>query len=263
MKLWVFLATFLVVALRAVAAVPSLGETVVQVVPGKPLTGLKGHVRDGAHISISGDIRDSAVEKLARALPELRRVADSFNHDKSPVIRVLLNSRGGEVLAAMKLGELLRRNAAEVWVLGESQCSSACVLVLAGGVSRVVSSGARIGIHRPYFRPEEFARLSYAESQDSYRKLSLLVKDYLSEMGIGDPLFAEMMRVESRRLNFISEDFAEAVRLHGEDPAHQEWQRARDVRAIGGRRVEMLERYTDCINARTPESECKKHLRGW
>lgn len=263
MKICLFLVLLFLAPLTASAAAPVLGETVVRVVPGKPRSEGAWHIRDNTHVAISGDIRDSAVAKVERALPEARRLADSFNQDKAPVVRVLLNSNGGEVLAAMKLGQLLRRNAVEVWVLGGSNCSSACVLVLAGGVSRVVGQGARIGIHRPYFTPEEFALLSHAESQESYRRMAQIVRSYLSEMGVDDSLFTEMMRVESRKLRFIDEDFAEAVRLHGGDPAHQEWQRARDVRAIGKGRVEMLERYTDCINAQSSEAACKKHLKGW
>lgn len=263
MHRYLLLIAFLVLLIGISKANPVLGETTVRVVPGKALSETGDHIRNRTHIAIYGHIRESAVAKLAAALPEARRAADSFNHDNTPVVRVLLNSDGGEVLAAIRLGQLLRRNGAEVWVLPDSTCSSACVLVLAGGVSRVVSPGARIGIHRPYFTSEEFSRLSFAESQDSYRKLSLLVRDYLSEMGIDNSLFTAMMRIESRNMTLITDEFAQAVQLDGEEPAHQEWQRAKAIGAIGQSRLEALERFSDCINAQKPESECKKHLSGW
>lgn len=233
-----------------------LGETTVRVVPKR----YDGNVRGETHVEISGDIRSSAVSRLNRAIVEARKIASGFRSDSTPVVRVLLNSSGGEVLAALRMGDVLRKAGAETWVLGDSACISACVLVLAGGTSRIVSPGARIGIHRPFFRPEEFAQLSFQQSQASYNRLSAIVRRYLSDMGISDELFVAMMRVESRKVSYISEEFAEAVGLDGDDPAHQEWQRARDIQAMGASRVEMLERYLDCVNQRGDEKECAAFL---
>ncbi|WP_338415714.1 hypothetical protein [uncultured Sphaerotilus sp.] len=244
----------------AVNAAPLLEDTVVMVVPANPRIGNEGNIRDYSHIDISGDIKRGAAEKLQKAIPEARRIASTFNFDGTPVVRVILQSPGGEVMEAMRLGEILRRNAVEVWVLPGSACNSACVFVLSGGTSRVVSLGAKIGIHRPYFIPEEFARLSYGQSQNSYRKLADLARIYLRDMGIDDLLFTEMMRVESRKMNYISQEFVEAVGLDGNDPAYQEWQRARDIQAAGKNEIESIEKYTDCVSSGEDEKKCKRFL---
>jgi len=244
-------------------AQPVLRETTVRVVPKKQKIAAAGHVKDYGYIEISGDIRKSAVAKLAAAIPEARRTAGSFTHDGEPVLRLFLNSPGGEVLAATQLGLLVRSQAIEVWVDKGAECSSACIFILAGGVSRTAVPGARLGIHRPYFRPDEFASLSYAQSQDQYSKLAEGVRQYLAKMGVSDALYDAMLKVESRKIVYVSEQFAESTRLLGDDPAYQEWRRAKDQRVLGSRRLEMLERYTDCINAGSPDSQCSKVLSNW
>lgn len=249
--------------LSVAVAQPVLGETTVRVVPKKQKTAEAGHIRDYGYIEISGDIRRSAVAQLAASIPEARRTAGSFTHDGEPIVRLFLNSRGGEVLAATQLGLLVRSQAIEVWVDKRSECSSACILILAGGVSRAAVPGARLGIHRPYFRPDEFSSLSFSASQDQYSKLAEGVRLYLAKMGISEALYDAMLKVESRKMVYVSEEFAESTRLLGDDPAYQEWRRANDQKALGNRRLEVLERYTDCINAESPDSQCSKMLANW
>lgn len=258
-----FLAIGLHLLLSHAFAQPILGETTVRVVPKKQKTANADHVRDYGYIEISGDIRKSAVAKLAAAIPEARRTAGSFTHDGEPVLRLFLSSRGGEVLAATQLGLLIRSQAIEVWVDKGAECSSACILILAGGVSRTAVPGARLGIHRPYFSPDEFASLSHTQSQDQYSKLADGVRQYLAKMGVSEALYDAMLKVESRKMVYVSAEFAESTRLLGDDPAYQEWRRAKDQKALGSRRLEMLERYTDCINSGAPDSQCSKVLTNW
>jgi len=258
-----FLAISLVLLCNATFAQPVLGETSVRVVPKKAKFAVAGSVKDYGYIEISGDIRKSAIAKLAAAIPEARRTAGSFTHDGEPVVRLFLNSPGGEVLAATQLGQLVRSQALEVWVDKGAECSSACVFILAGGVSRTAAPGARIGIHRPYFSPDEFASLSYAQSQNQCSQLAEGVRQYLAKMGVSETLYDAMIKVESRKMLYITEKFAESTRLLGDDPAYQKWRRARDQKALGTRRLELLERFTDCINAGHPDSQCSKALGAW
>ena len=84
-----------------------------------------------------------------------------------------LNSRGGQLRPAMRLGRLIRKRRLPVFVPDGAECSSACVSVLAAGSSRVVSRTARVGVHRG--RTETGA--------DGGRELTLLtLRPYLREM---------------------------------------------------------------------------------
>ena len=200
---------------------------------------------------------------MIAAIVQAKKSAGLYTHSGEPVVIVLLNSRGGEIQAAIQMGQILRAEAAEVWVDENAECSSACILVLAGGISRGALPGAELGIHRPLFQPEEFAELSHLESQDRYSALSAAVKEYLSRMGIADTLFDVMMNVPSRKMEFLTREFAEATHLLGNDPAYEEWQRAKNLKALGSDRLQKLERYLDCVNSGRPDPECIQFLKDW
>jgi hypothetical protein len=252
-----------VVLLHAHASASSFGETVIRVIAKKsPIHG-RSDIHDWGYIEISGDIRKSAVPRLVAAVVQAKKSTGMFTHSRDPVVQVILNSSGGEIQAAMQMGQILRAEAAQVYVEENAECSSACILVLAGGVRRNALPGAKLGIHRPFFQPEEFAELSHLESQDRYSALSASVRDYLSSMGIADTLFDAMMNVPSRKMKFLTRDFALATHLLGEDPAYEEWQRAKDLKALGPDRLRKLEQYSDCLTSSQPESECSKFLKDW
>jgi hypothetical protein len=234
----------------------SLGETAIRVVPMKSPIPREGLITDGGYIEISGDIRKSAIPRLFTALDQARKLTRYG-------VMVSLNSRGGEVKAAMEIGIILRSQEAHVLVQPNAECNSACILVLAGGVHRDAFEGSKLGIHRPSFHAQEFAQLSHAEAQGQYRELSALVKRYLSLMGIADGLYDAMMRVPSRQIKYISREVAEANSLIGSDPAHEEWVRTKRLEAWGKERVQKLDQRLDCLNAGRPEDECSHYTSGW
>ena len=65
---------------------------------------------------------------------------------------VVLNSPGGNLYSAMKIGTAIRGNHLSTLVLPHDSCASACALILQGGVCKM-ASGA-VGIHRTQFEEE-------------------------------------------------------------------------------------------------------------
>jgi hypothetical protein len=71
---------------------------------------------------------------------------------------VVLDSEGGDVIASLKLGNIVRRaglrTTVQAWddAAGRPKrgglCTSACAYVFLGGVERTVGAGARIGVHQ-------------------------------------------------------------------------------------------------------------------
>lgn len=259
----VYATAIVVVLLHVPASASPLGEMVIRVVPKKSSIHGPTDIRDWGYVEISGDIRKSEVPRLIAAVVQAKKSTGSFTLSGDPIVRVFINSRGGEIQAAMQMGQILRAEAAEVYVDKNAECSSACILVLASGTSRGALPGAKLGIHRPLFQPEEFAELSHLESQERYSVLSASVRHYLSSMGIADTLFDAMMNVPSRKIEFLTREFAEATHLLGYDPAYEEWQRAKNLKALGPDRLQKLERYQDCLISDQPESYCSKFLEGW
>jgi ATP-dependent protease ClpP protease subunit len=101
---------------------------------------------DMYRISIVGPIDDIMLAEFAKAAED-PRVKDTQKYT-GPTVR--LNSLGGSVSDAMAIGNIIRNAGYFTAVYEGDECSSACVLVLAGGVSRIASWG-KIGIHRPHF----------------------------------------------------------------------------------------------------------------
>lgn len=97
------------------------------------------------NIKITGTItaQDAlVVAKMPARLPKGQRVS------------VNLNSTGGDVDAAMAIGRVFRSMKSGTTIGMNQECSSACVLLLASGVTRLVALGLTgddrglVGIHR-------------------------------------------------------------------------------------------------------------------
>jgi ATP-dependent protease ClpP protease subunit len=144
-----------------------------------------------------------------------------------PQAVIHLDSPGGSVSAAMRIGELVRMGGMRTTVSRYDECSSACVLILAAGVIRVLFDG-RIGIHRPSFSEESGASMlnpEYATAQ--YNETADKVRSYLRRMGMSDDLFTAMLRVPSGQMRYLSAKELQSFGLDGEDPAWAEWYKVR------------------------------------
>jgi hypothetical protein len=110
---------------------------------------------------------------------------------------VLLDSPGGDGIAAMKIGEILRANKAHVFVTG--QCASACIFVLASGVVRGAPAYT-VGIHRGRItKTDENAKIleevdvkSNPQAKALLERFEKAVPVYFSQMGMPPELFQAM-----------------------------------------------------------------------
>jgi hypothetical protein len=128
---------------------------------------------------------------------------------------VVVNSPGGSIDEAIKIGRLLRKN--ELTVIGQ-ECISACVLILAGAVSRGV---VRVGIHRPYFE-ELDPKLTAAGVDQAYKAMFQEIRDYLSEMNVPTALADDMEATPPDEVKFLTEEEQTKFFLNQIDPAYME-----------------------------------------
>lgn len=143
--------------------------------------------RSGTWVVVRGDIVDGFADEV---IAELRR---------RRAIGLVIESRGGSVLEARRLGRWLREHGLRVAV--DRLCTSACVDVLAGGVARVVTPQARIGIHQSKAPPSEGSH----EGGQLAVVSSVL---YLREMGVDDDIALAAAAVPNDKLYWISTDEA-------------------------------------------------------
>lgn len=133
---------------------------------------------------------------------------------------VFLDSRGGDGMAAIDIGRILRKANAHVFVNGE--CSSACILVLAGGVVRGAPTFS-IGIHQARVTLSSDSGVIKKEvdpSEDPVAKALLdkfntSAKTYFSDMEIPPDLFTAMQSHPTKRVYRLSSPEITAYGLNG------------------------------------------------
>ena len=129
-------------------------------------------------VEIHGTI-DAAVARQAIEL--IRSIRPDVDE-----LTVFLSSPGGDVLAAIELGEEIRGQWA-LTALGDDggECLGACVLVLAAGVRRTPAP-ERVGLQRLNFDQRDSGR---ERAKRKYAGLAKTVETYLARMGMPKKLF--------------------------------------------------------------------------
>lgn len=150
---------------------------------------------------------------------------------------IVLNSHGGDVVEAIKIGRFLRKylikahahNNCEVArriggpmslscfaghvIADDGLCGSACALIWIGAPER---SGT-VGLHRPHFEDPEFKALSFAEAQKVYSQALTLTKTYLDEMEATKEFIDLNATTNSNDISWIKDDKLER------SPSFSEW----------------------------------------
>ena len=118
-------------------------------------------------------------------------------------VEVRLDSEGGNLYAALKIGRVLRAVEATTNIVGK--CYSGCALIFIAGVIRRLKDAdrAELGLHRPYM-------VSSPQSREALEQLVPAMLDslrkYVAEMGVGENFYQEMINTEPsemKRYNFI------------------------------------------------------------
>ncbi len=120
-----------------------------------------------------------------------------------------IDSPGGSIVQAMEGGRYLRQKG--VMVTTTSECLSACVLVLAGGLVREAEPRARIGVHRFY----SSVSIDGKAATEVAQQMSSEILQYLSQMGVDAELFHKMASVSSDQMVFLSHDQLQSWNLLG------------------------------------------------
>jgi hypothetical protein len=207
MKRWAFAATIgWTFAVAVTLAFAQDTTTAVKPVAGPRVVG----------IGFRGSIKPSDVDRLRQAIA-------LAGEERVPArLIVFFDSGGGDGLAAMQIGRMLRHAKAHVFVT--KRCASACIFAYVGGVYRDALPGT-LGIHRgrvtatveegrivevdPGASPVAKMFLSDAEAQ---------MQEHLVEMGMPAPLFDAMQAVSPKSMRWLTTEEAADLGLTGFDP---------------------------------------------
>jgi ATP-dependent protease ClpP protease subunit len=167
-------------------------------------------------LSISGLIDSSTVEKAKKLFDERRRRFKEISAE-----RFEINSLGGSVPAAMEIGRMFRNEGAYLILDDGHVCISACVLILAGAVDRLISEKAKVGIHRPYLSTTPEQPITADQVRNSYQAMLKDMRAYLHEMNVAERLADDMLATEPERVHILTQTELGTYGLAGVDPAEQ------------------------------------------
>lgn len=111
---------------------------------------------------------------------------------------VLLDSIGGSVPEAIRMGRLLRETGFDVIVPSDGLCQGACVYLLAAGNRKTVRGA--VGLHRPYYPAGDSSLAEFTHKGVHYN-----TRAYFREMKVAPALVDEMQRIEPGRMRVLSQ----------------------------------------------------------
>ncbi len=180
-------------------------------------------------IVISGTITPSDYDALVEKISTLKR-------ENRLTSFVFLNSLGGSLETAIKMGRYIRKEREFVVMHEGDICASACVFILAGAISKDVWDG-KVFIHRPYWNSDE--EDNAIKQKAKYKEIEKIAKTYLEEMNIPTSLYDDMFSISSNASRLLSEDDLRKYRLIGLDPYEEEAVAARMAKELGITKTEL------------------------
>ena len=124
---------------------------------------------------------------------------------------VALDSPGGSVADALKIGRLIHDKGFSTIVAPGALCASACPLILAGGKKRVASSKSAIGVHEVFeatstvdaSRPSSTSEVT-AGAVAAVQQTTAAISRYLALVGVDPALWLHALDTPPDRLYYFS-----------------------------------------------------------
>lgn len=202
-------------------------------------------VSDETEHSMTIEIKDEITEKDALTFAGMseRLARKTFT--------VHLDSKGGDVFAAMKIGRTIRQY--DGWTWNDSICYSSCALIFIAGVIRT-NDYAEIGLHRPYLASSPQSR------ETIEKKLPIMlatIKGYVDEMGAPNIFYEQMIRTEPSTMAVYRDDAIYKI-IPEHDPIFDEVVIATMARKYGITTSEMRRRDKDA--KKCPDNRCREAI---
>ncbi|QDL90506.1 hypothetical protein FDP22_01065 [Paroceanicella profunda] len=154
----------------------------------------------GRVLLLEGRIGAGDSDRLERALDGVE-----------PPDTVALHSPGGDVREALRMGALIRERGFDTAVTAGAACNSACPLLLASGVERIVSREAWVGMHQAYMAPGTI--IPSRDAVISIQALQAEVLAHFEAMGVDPLVQVPALRTPPEEAYFLVPEELERYRL--------------------------------------------------
>ncbi|WP_407493186.1 hypothetical protein [Pseudooceanicola sp. MF1-13] len=131
--------------------------------------------------------------------------------ESSTATTFVLHSPGGSVQDALIVGRALRDAGKTTELRSTDVCLSACPYMLAGGETRQVADGGRVGLHQHYFGENTFLP-AFLAVQDIQRGQGEVMR-YLDEMGVDPMALVHGLATPPKSIYVLSRDELEEYRF--------------------------------------------------
>ena len=121
--------------------------------------------------------------------------------DRHRPAAILFDSPGGNPVAAMQLGRIIRASGKATLQLRAYQCTSACSFAFVGGVQRYAEPGS-IGVHRNSFT-DDYGGDSHQAASDVQQITADLIT-YFKEMGVDPAILSVAYRYDRDDMRYLS-----------------------------------------------------------
>lgn len=167
-------------------------------------------------IFIDGEISQKTVNDFIKLI----------NLNKIVRATVYFNSQGGDLLAGIKIGKIIREHQFNTSIgkvdkasslVEEGVCFSSCVFAFSGGKYRYMNDKDVIGVHRFY---RDYSKQTDLEEA---QVVSAVIINFLQEMEIDLSLFEKMALTSRNMVNIISKDEALKIKLVNNGFLPTEW----------------------------------------
>jgi hypothetical protein len=147
------------------------------------------HLGDGsALVLLQGDIELDDIARFSARAATLSKATIAFRSD------------GGSLLAAIRIGALIRERGFITLVPDEARCASACAVAWLGGLQRLMGNGSKVGFHAAYVlkgrRPVESG------------PGNAVLGAYLFQLGLSEDSIVYITEADPNSINWLSREEA-------------------------------------------------------
>lgn len=158
-------------------------------------------------LNSNGEVRAEGTIEPGTA-DELRRALDKWGAKATTLV---LQSPGGHVPDAIEMARLLRSRGMKTRVPDDAYCASSCPLVFAGGIDRIASAKAWIGVHQVY--AVEAAGGTVHDGMRDAQLVTARTQQMLDEFGVDARLWILAMQTPKEKLYFFTGRELKAYKL--------------------------------------------------
>lgn len=131
---------------------------------------------------------------------------------------IVLDSPGGSVGDALRMGRLVRDRRIDTLVEPGGLCASSCPLVFAGGVHRIAAADAAIGVHQVFAAQWSGGAAGPAEGMEEAQRVSAECQRHLVSMGVDPRVWISAMETPPRSMFYFTPEELSEFSLSTDPP---------------------------------------------